>query len=53
LTRSLASLARNRVYEYRWVTWQALLVAPGAGLDYDQTGRYWAASPALKVKTLP
>lgn len=52
VTRSVAGLSPNRIYEYRWVSWQALQSAPGAAVDYTLTTQYWTVSAPLKIKTL-
>jgi parallel beta-helix repeat protein len=52
VTRQVPGLVSNRVYEYRWVTWQALQPAPSVSVDYSAVSAYWTASAALKVKML-
>jgi hypothetical protein len=52
VTQSVPGLLANRIYESRWVSWQALLPAHGVTVDYDAAGQYWTASAPVKVKTL-
>ena len=51
VNRTVSGLLANRIYEYRMVSWQALLSAPGPSVDYTATTQYWTATAPLKVKT--
>ncbi len=51
VTASVSGLVPGRVYEYRWVTWQALLTDPGVPADSQSGASYWTASTPGKVAT--
>ena len=53
VTQTVAGLAAGRVYEVRFVTWQAALAAPAAASDPAAAGAAWTTSMSIRMKTLP
>lgn len=52
VSQTISGLLANRIYEARWVSWQALQAAPATTADLTSTVNYWTASAPAKFKTL-